>query len=236
MPGRLQETVRAASALRQTSLVAGQLLTKAALSDAATTFDGREAIALLRHLTEAVSLAAVRAADTVSALAHNDTASAGILLEQAAAHLAGTPSAVQLVSSALLRHEGYFHAHDRAARENLGTGQGAVKISEAQRKALASLARGDGVLHEASSGLREVVAPLAAYVSVRASTIDALASRDLLTLTPLPTQPDHFGLRVTSDGVRSLLAAAPRPPRSPSLTAPLAAPAPKAAPLVGPRR
>lgn len=211
----MQETVRAGGALRQTALVAGQLLAKAALSDATTTVDGREAIALLRHLAEETSLASVRTADTISALAHGDTASANLFLEQAATHLTGTPSAVHRVGNALLRHEGYLHAQDRAARQDLGPGEDAVKISEAQRKALASLARGDGVLRETGSGLREVVAPLAAYVSVRVATIDALASRDLLTLTPLPKQPGHYGLRVTSAGVHALLAASLRPRRSP---------------------
>lgn len=211
----MQETVRFGGALRQTSLVAGQLLAKVALSHATTTVDGREAIALLRHLAEVTSLAAVRTADTISALAHGDTASANLFLEQAATHLTGTPSAAQRVGNALLRHEGYPHAQDRATRQELGPGEDAVKISEAQRKALASLARGDGVLRETGTGLREVVAPRTAYVSVRTATIDALASRDLLTLTPLPKQPGHYGLRVTPAGVHALLAAGLRPRRSP---------------------
>ena len=204
-----------ASTRRQTSLTAGQLLAKAALSHATTTVDGREAIALLRHIAEATSLAAVRTADTISALAHGDTASANLFLKRAATHLAGTPSTVHSVGNALLRHEGYLHAQNRAARQHLGPGEDAVKISEAQRKALASLARGDGVLRETGTALREVVAPLAAYASVRAATIDALASRDLLTLVPLPKQPGHYGLRVTSAGVHALLAAGLRPRRSP---------------------
>ncbi|MEU3402981.1 hypothetical protein ABZ766_03365 [Streptomyces sp. NPDC006670] len=225
----MQEAVRFAGTLRQTSLVAGQLLAKVALSPATTTVDGLEAISLLRHLAEATSLAAVRTADTISALAHGDSASANLFLEQAATHLTGTPSAVQRVGSALQRHEGYLHAQDRATRQELGLGKDAVKISEAQRKALASLAQGDGVLRETDTGLREVVAPLAAYVSVRTATIDALASRDLLTLTPLPKQPGHHRLRVTAAGVHALLAAGLQPrlktPRPPLVTRP---PAPAA--------
>lgn len=59
------------------------------------------------------------------------------------------------------------------------------------------------------------MAPLAAYVSVRVTTIDALASRGLLTLAPLPKQPGHYALRVTSASVHALLAAGLRPRRSP---------------------
>ncbi|MCM1969450.1 hypothetical protein [Streptomyces sp. G1] len=211
----MTETVRAAGVLQQTSLVAGQLLAKTALSHARTTVDGRQAIALLRKLAKATSLAALLTAETISALAHDDTAAANLLLEQAATHLSGTPSAVHRVGSALLRHEGYLHAQDRAARQDLGPAKDAVKVSEPQRQALASLARGDGVLRETGTGLREVVAPLAAYVSVRIATIDALASRDLLTLTPLPEQPGHYRLHVTPAGVHALLAANPQPLRSP---------------------
>ncbi|GLV88765.1 hypothetical protein Slala04_02190 [Streptomyces lavendulae subsp. lavendulae] len=87
----LQETVQFADALRQTSLATGKLLATAALSDAATTLDGREAITLLRHLTEATFLAAIRTADTISDLAHGNTAPASASLDRAAAHLAGTP-------------------------------------------------------------------------------------------------------------------------------------------------
>ncbi|MFF0551125.1 hypothetical protein ACFYUL_19415 [Streptomyces sp. NPDC004311] len=205
------------------------------MSDAATTLDGREAITLLRHLAEATSLAAVRTADTISDLAHGDTAPASASLDRAAAHLAGTPTAVHRVGEALQRHEGHLHAQDHAARENLGAAEPTAKVSEAQRRALASLARGDAVLRYAY-GRREVIAPPASYLSVRASTIDALAPRGLVTLTALPEQPGHHGLHVTRAGLRALLAAGSGPRRRPPLPAHGPAPVPKAAAPAGARR
>ncbi|MCX4718289.1 hypothetical protein [Streptomyces virginiae] len=223
----LQETAQVADALRQTSQVTGKLLATASLSDAATTLDGREAIALLRHLTEATSLAAIRTADTISDLAHGDTAPASASLDRAAAHLAGTPTAVHRVGDALQRHEGHLHAQDHAARNNLGAAEPTAKVSEAQRRALASLARGDAVLRDVY-GRREVIAPPASYLSVRASSIDALATRGLVTLTTLPEQPGHHALHVTTAGLRALLAAASGPRRRQPLPARRPAPVARA--------
>ncbi|MFD3997393.1 hypothetical protein [Streptomyces sp. NPDC058583] len=217
-PKRLPDTVRTGSALYRTSLHTHKLLAQAALSDAATTVDGQEAIAVLRHLTEATANAAARASDAVSALAHGDIALADRLLEQSHAHLYRTPVAVQDVSAALLRHDGYLYAQERAAREDLGTsGDPAVKVSEAQRKGLASLARGDAVVRGSTAGTREVATPLAAHM--RATTIDALADKKLITLTPL-AQQDRYGVRLTSDGVQALLSARPAQRRRPAAATP----------------
>ncbi|WP_318209543.1 hypothetical protein [Streptomyces sp. SJL17-1] len=215
-PQRLPDTVRTGSALYRTSLHTGKLLSQAALSDAATTVDGQEAIAVLRRLTDAIASAAARASDAVSALAHGDTASADRLLEQSRAHLYRTPVAVQDVAAALLRHDGYLYAQQRAARENLGT-HSAIAVSEAQRKGLASFARGEGVLHASADGAREVVAPLA--TPMRATTIDALVDKKLIALTPL-VQQGRYGVRLTSVGVQALLSAHPAQRRSPATTAP----------------
>ncbi|MFF2567269.1 hypothetical protein [Streptomyces sp. NPDC058084] len=218
-PERLPDTARTGGTVHQTSWHAGKLLAQAALSDAATTADGREAIAVLRHLTEATTSAAARAADSISALAHGDTDSSERLLAQARAHLAKTPVAVQDVTAALLRHDGVLHAQEQAAR--LGLGADTVKVSEAQRKALASLARGDGVIRRSSTGIREVTSPLAAH-HLRATTIDALVDRQLVALTPLP-QDDRYGIRLTPAGIQALLSARPVPRRSAVVTSPVPA-------------
>ncbi|MFE5298105.1 hypothetical protein [Streptomyces sp. NPDC056632] len=216
-PQRLPDTVRTGSALYRTSLHTGKLLAQAALSDAATTVDGQEAIAALRRLTEAITSAAARASDALSALSHGDTASADRLLEQSRAHLYRTPVAVQDVSGALLRHDGYLYAQEQAARENLGTSAPTVKVSEAQRRGLATFARGEAVVHESAAGIREVIAPLHAHM--RATTIDALVDKGLISLTQL-VQPDRYGVRLTSDGVQALLSARPPQRRSPAFAAP----------------
>ncbi|GAA3389107.1 hypothetical protein [Streptomyces roseoviridis] len=212
-PERLSATVRTGSALYRTSLHTGKLLAQAALSDAATTVDSQEAISVLRHLTEATANAAARASDAVSALAHAETALANRLLEQSRTHLYRTPVAVQDVSAALLRHDGYLYAQERATREKLSTNSPTVKVSEAQRKGLASLARGDGVVRETATGTREVASPPAAYM--RAATIDALVDKKLITLTPL-LQQDRYGVRLTSDGIQALVSAGPAQHRRPA--------------------
>ncbi|MEU3747301.1 MULTISPECIES: hypothetical protein [Streptomyces] len=209
-PERLQDAVRTGGALHQTSLHAAGLLAKAALSDATTTVDGLVAVSLLRRLAEATASAALRAADSIAALAHGDTTTADHLLEQARVHLHRTPVTCQEVGSALLRHDGYLYAQARAARENLGPSAGTVKVSEAQRKGLASLARGDGVFREARHSVRELESPLNA--SVRTATIDALAAKELLTLTPLTGKQCRSAIRLTSAGIQALLAASPPKP------------------------
>ncbi|MEU7117958.1 MULTISPECIES: hypothetical protein [Streptomyces] len=214
-PKRLQDAVRTGGALHQTSLHAAGLLAKAALSNATTTVDGLDAVSLLRRLAEATATAALRAADSIAALAHGDTTTADRLLEQARVHLHRAPVTCQEVGSALLRHDGYLYAQARAARENLAPGGGAVKVSEAQRKALASLARGDGVFRDARRSVRELESPLNA--SVRTATIDALAARKLLTLTPLTGQEGRSAIRLTSEGIQALLAAPPPKPGSPAI-------------------
>ncbi|MFG3038094.1 hypothetical protein ACGFYZ_14405 [Streptomyces sp. NPDC048330] len=216
-PQRLPDTVRTGSALYRTSLHTSKLLAQAALSDAATTIDGQEAIAVLRRLNEATANAAARASDAVSALAHGDTASADRLLEQSRAHLYRTPVAVQDVSGALLRHDGYLYAQEQAVRENLGTSAPTVKVSEAQRRGLAAFARGVAVIHESAAGTREVVAPLSSHM--RGATIDALMDKGLISLTKL-VQQDRYCVRLTSDGVRALLSARPAQRRGPACTAP----------------
>ncbi|MFD8550138.1 hypothetical protein ACFV08_00710 [Streptomyces fradiae] len=226
-PQRLANTVRTGSALYRTSLHTSKLLAQASLSDAATTADGQEGIAALRRLAEAISNAAARAADAVSALARDDTDSADELLEQSHAYLIRTPVAVHDVSSALLRHDGYLYALQRAERENLSPDAPAIRVSEAQRKGLASLARGDGIVRETASGTREVITPLSAYM--RAATIDALLDRQLITLTPL-NQQDRYGVRLTPSGVRTLLSARPVPlPTTPVPAKAPGAPGPAAA-------
>ncbi|MFF4871473.1 hypothetical protein [Streptomyces sp. NPDC000961] len=209
-PERLRDAVSAGGALHQTSLHAAGLLAKAALSNATTTVDGLAAVSLLRRLAEATTSAALRAADSIAALAHGDTTTADRLLEQARDHLHRAPVTCQEVGSALLRHDGYLYAQARAARENLGTGGSVVKVSEAQRKGLASLARGDGVLREARRSVRELESPLSA--SVRPATIDALAAKELLTLTPLTGQQGRSAVQLTSAGIQALLAASPPRP------------------------
>ncbi|WP_282695215.1 hypothetical protein [Streptomyces sp. CC208A] len=216
-PQRLADTIRTGSALYRTSLHTGKLLAQAALSDAATTVDGQEAIAVLRRLTEATSNAAARASDALSALAHGDTAAAGRLLEQSRAHLYRTPVAVQDVSTALLRHDGFLYAQELAERERLGAGSPAVKVSEAQRKGLALLARGEAVLHTSDGGTREVVAPPAAHI--RATTIDALVDKQLIALTSL-VQQGRYGVRLTTAGVQALVSAPPARNHGLVLTAP----------------
>ncbi|MGW6393091.1 hypothetical protein ACWFR1_21860 [Streptomyces sp. NPDC055103] len=203
---RLPDTVRIGGALHQTSLYVGKLLAQTALSDAGTTVDGREAVVVLRRLTTHTANSAIWAADCVSSLVHDDTISADRQLEWTRAHLAKTPVMVQDVSAALLRHDGYLYAQERATRENLDTSGPAVKVSQAQRKGLASLARGDAVVRGSTAGTREVATPLAAHM--RATTIDALADKKLITLTPL-AQQDRYGVRLTSDGVQALLSARP---------------------------
>lgn len=210
-PEQLQDTVRAGGALHQTSLHAAGLLAKAALSDATTTVDGLDAVSLLRRLAEATASAALRTADAIAALAHGDTTTADRLLEQARFHLHRAPVTCQEVGSALLRHDGYLYAQARAARENLVAG-GSVKISEAQRKGLASLARGDGVFRGPRRGIRELESPLSA--SVRTATIDALVDKELIALTPLRGQDGRTAIRLTSAGIQALLAASsPKPGR-----------------------
>ncbi len=86
-PERLQDAVHTGGALHQTSLHAARLLAKAALSNATTTVDGLDAVSLLRRLAEATTSAALRAADSIAALAHGDTTTADRLLEQARIHL-----------------------------------------------------------------------------------------------------------------------------------------------------
>ncbi|MET9955441.1 hypothetical protein ABZ135_28395 [Streptomyces sp. NPDC006339] len=216
-PQRLADTIRTGSALYRTSLHTGKLLAQAALSDAATTVDGQEAITVLRRLTEATSNAAARASDAVSALAHGDTASADQLLKQSRAHLYRTPVAVQDVSGALLRHDGYRYAQEQAARENLGTSSPTVKVSEAQRRGLATFARGEAVVHESTTGTREVIAPLHAHM--RATTIDALMDKGLISLTQL-IQQDRYGVRLTTAGTQALLSARPTQNRGIARTAP----------------
>lgn len=216
-PDRLPHTIRTGSALYRTSLHVNKLLAQAALSDAATTVDGQEAIAILHRLTEVTARAAARASDAVSALAHGETALADQLLEQSRAHLHRAPVAVQNVSTALLRHDGYLCAQERATWEKLGTSDPGIKVSEAQRKGLASLARGDAVVRGSAAGSREVATPLAAHV--RAMTIDALVDKELITLIPL-AQQDRYSVRLTSDGVRALLSARPTQPHSPATPAP----------------
>ncbi|WP_328764333.1 hypothetical protein [Streptomyces sp. NBC_00272] len=230
--GQLEKMVRISGTLHRTSLLCGKLLSKAALSDAPTTLDGREAVALLRQLTEATTTAAARAADTISALAHDDTASAGGLLEQTRAPLSRAPSAVEPIRAALLRHDGLLYAQIRAAREGLSPGPKTVTISDAQRKGLASLARGDGVFRE-RYGIREVVSPLSAHVLP--ATVDALASKRLITVTPLPEHQDRFGLRLTTTGVQALLAASTRRVRSVTATTPAPARTNSAGPAVARR-
>lgn len=220
-PERLSAAVRTGSALYRTSLHTGKLLAQAALSDAVTTVDGQEAIAVLRRLTEATANAAARASDAVSALAHGDTDSADQLLERSRTHLNRTPMAVQDVSAALLRHDGYLYAQERATRENLTTNSSAVKISEAQRKGLASLARGDAVVRESVGGTREVATPLAAHM--RTTTIDALVDKKLINLAPLAQQPDRYGVRLTAAGVQALISARLERHRGPVLTTPVPA-------------
>ncbi|OII62124.1 hypothetical protein BJP40_03720 [Streptomyces sp. CC53] len=229
---RLPDTVRTGSALYRTSLHSGKLLAQSALSDAATTVDGQEAIAILRRLTEATANAAARASDAVSALAHGDTALAERLLEQSRAHLNRTPVAVQDVSGALLRHDGRLYARELAARENLGT-LPAVKVSEAQRKGLAVFARGEAVLHTSADGTREVVAPLAARM--RATTVDALVEKKLIALTPL-VQQGRYGVRLTAAGVQALLSAHPAQRRGPAATTPMPVVANSTARRAGARR
>lgn len=73
-----------------------------------------------------------------------------------------------------------------------------------------------------------MIAPPASYLSVRAATIDALATRGLVTLTALPEQPGHHALHVTTAGLRALLAAASGPRRRPPLRARRPAPAARA--------
>ncbi|WP_329309187.1 hypothetical protein [Streptomyces microflavus] len=218
---RLAYTVRTADAMHRTSLLASRLLARTALSDAPTTTDGLRAIALLRRLTEATTSATGHVTDAISALAHGDTKASDRLLGQTRAALARTPVAVQDVGAALLRHDGFLYAQDRAARDPTVTGSAAVKVSEAQRKGLAAFARGDAVLRDAYSGGLEVVTPLDAHL--RASTIDALVAKKLVDLVPLPGQPSRYGAQLTSSGVRTILEA------SPVLALPTAVPRPAAA-------
>ncbi|WP_328486056.1 hypothetical protein [Streptomyces zaomyceticus] len=232
-PKRLPDTVRAGSALYRTSLHTNKLLAQAALSDAATTVDGQEAIAILRHLTEAIANAAARASDAVSALANGNPALADRLLEQSRAHLYRTPVAVQDISAALLRHDGYLYAQERAARENLGSSDPAVKVSEAQRKSLASLARGDAVVRGSTAGAREIATPTAAHM--RATTIDALVDKKLIALTPL-AQQDRYGVRLTSNGVQALLSARQAQRRRPASASPAPTTAKSAVLSAGARR
>ncbi|MEU9939098.1 hypothetical protein [Streptomyces lavendulae] len=226
-PGRLEKVVRISGTLLRTSLLCGNLLSTTALSAAPTTVDGREAVALLRQLTEATTTAAARAADTISALAHNDAASGDRLVEQIGAPLSRGPSAVEQVRAALLRHDGLLYAQTRAAREGLSTGVKTATVSDAQRKGLASLARGDGILRE-RYGVREVVSPLSAHVLP--VTVDALAAKELITVTSLPDHQDRFGLHLTTAGVQALLAASAR--RGRTVTTAMPAPARKS--LAGP--
>ncbi|KUJ68685.1 hypothetical protein ACZ90_17565 [Streptomyces albus subsp. albus] len=205
-PQRLADTIRTGSALYRTSLHTSKLLAQTALSDASTTIDGQEAIAVLRRLTEATSNAAARASDAVSALAHGDTASANELLEHSRAHLYRTPVTVQNVSSALLRHDGYLYAQKQGARKNSGTSAPTVKVSEAQRRGLAAFARGEAVVHESAAGTREVIAPLSSHI--RGTTIDALIDKGLISLTPL-VQQDRYGVQLTTAGVQALVSARP---------------------------
>ncbi|MCZ0978732.1 hypothetical protein O1L60_04280 [Streptomyces diastatochromogenes] len=213
---RLTDTVRTAGLIHQTSLLAGRLLAQTALSNAPTTSDGLHAVALLRRLAEATTSAAGHAANTISALAHDDAEASKQLLRQARNALARTPVAVQDVGAALLRHDGFLYAQHRAARDQTVPGSMAIKVSEAQRKGLASFARGDAVVRDAYSGRREVVTPLG--TQLRAATIDALVDKKLVGLAPLPGQPGRYGARLTSSGVRTLLEAHPVP--APPTTAP----------------
>lgn len=205
---RLTDTVRATGWVHQTSLLAGRLLAQTALSDAPTTADGLHAVALLRRLLEATTNAAGHAANTISALAHGDTAASEELLGQAKDALARTPAAVQDVGAALLRHDGVLYAKERAARDQTVAGSTAIKVSEAQRKGLALFARGDAVVRVVPtlySGVREVDTPLGTHL--RATTIDALVDKKLVDLAPLQGPTERYGVRLTASGVRTLLEA-----------------------------
>ncbi|MEW1699026.1 hypothetical protein ACIQCR_31195 [Streptomyces sp. NPDC093249] len=204
---RLPGAVRAAGIVHQTSLLAGGLLAQAALSNASTTADGRQAVALLRHLTEMTTKAAALTAGTIAALSVGDTEASLRLLEQTRTTLARTPVTIQDAAGALLRHDGYLHAQDRAVQDRAVSASTAVKVTETQRKGLASLAQSDAVVRQSGLGRREVLTPLGARM--RTSTIDALVDKDLVDLTPLPGQTDRYGVRLTSAGVRTLLAARP---------------------------
>ncbi|MFD6245342.1 hypothetical protein [Streptomyces roseolus] len=218
---RLADTVRTTGWIHQTSLLAGRLLAQTALSNAPTTTDGLHAVALLRRLAEATTQAAGHAADTISALAHGDTSASEHLLGQAKDALARTPVAVQDVGAALLRHDGFLYAQERAARDQTVTGSAAVKVSEAQRKGLAVFARGDAVVRTSYSGVREVAMPLG--VHLRATTIDALVDKKLVDLTVLQGPTERYSARLTSSGVRTLLEARPVPSLPTAVPAPITA-------------
>ncbi|MEU8543219.1 hypothetical protein AB0C52_25080 [Streptomyces sp. NPDC048717] len=183
---------------------ASTLATRTAMSSAACTVDGREAIGLLTRMTAAASAGAIHVTAAMSALDQGDRAGAEIHVRTALGDLQPIGRTSWAAADALTRHEGVLNAQLEAEIYPFAPEAQPEQVTEPQRQALAHIAQGTVILHSAEHGrpreLREAGA-------VRLTTVDALQKRKLITLTAHPDDPERSSVALTSAGRHVLLAA-----------------------------
>ncbi|BAU87995.1 rho GTPase-activating protein 23 [Streptomyces laurentii] len=134
------------------SVRASTLATRTAMSSAACTVDGREAIGLLTRMTAAASAGAIHVTAVLSALAQGDQTGAAALVDSALSGLQPIGRMSWAAAAALTRHEGVLNAQLDTEVYPFDPEAEPEQVTEPQRQALAHIARGIVVLHTAEHG------------------------------------------------------------------------------------
>ncbi|MFE6457797.1 hypothetical protein ACFVP0_10090 [Streptomyces cinereoruber] len=211
----LERLVRLTSTCLGTSRQAADLATRAAVSSAACTVDGRTAIGLLTKIVDRATAVTAHVTAARSAVHRGHRAAADGHTRVALAELSPVHHTCTDARAALVRHTGVLEAQ-REAEARPGPEGAPEAVTEPQRQALAHLAYGTAVLHTYDYDRpRE----LRGAGAVRTATVDALVKKKLTVLTSLPDAPRLQTITLTPAGRHALLAAATAH-RAPPATAP----------------